>query len=903
MINAGVIEGILDLDISGFIDALSTAGSTLSQSTAQWQKQTDGAGSKIGSSMQKIGVGLTAGLTTPILGAGAAAMAMASQYDSAAAKIQSVLGLTEEQAQDLTQVARNIYTNGFGPSLEDVVNTTTKVRQVLGDLNSVDISYVATGIQSLADTMDIDIGESIRGVSALIEGFGLSAQDAMDLFAAGAQNGLNYTDELGDNLAEYGPRFAQMGFSAKEYFQILENGTESGAYNLDKVNDFLNEFQTSLSDGRMDESIGKFSQSTQELFQSWKEGGASGKEVYMAILNDLKQMPDGYEKASLASTLWSSLGEDNALKMINAMVPAGDTFDDVAGKSQEMADKASQSLGSKFTSLVRSVKDAFADLGKSSIGPLSSLVSSIQKVVNAFRKLPDGAKQFITVMAAILASIGPALTIVGTLVANFKQVFSVAKSVGKAFSVIKVAIAGLSAPVVGVVGVIAALTAAFTYLWKTNKKFRDGVINAWSQILAFITPIIDNLIVMFQTYWPIIQQVVTGVMNEILGVVQAVWPLIQLIMQTVVQVITELFTVSWPIIQQIVVTATQAIMAVIQLAWPMIQMIIQNVMAVIQTVITTTMTVIQSIIDVVTGIISGNWSQVWNAIQQVIVSVWSAIQSIVSSAINIVSNTIQAVLWSISSTWSSTWNTITGFLSNAWNNITTAVSNGINAVLDFFRNLPGNILAVLGNLGSLLYNAGRDLMNGFMDGIAGMGQALLDRVTGLVGGVIDRAKSLLGIASPSKVFKEIGNFTVMGLTESLDHGRKDVRSSISSIVDVMNDGFGGIKDTTIDFDVNVPDRDAVEKLKQTAGFMGDIASATGAMADVKYDYNDVKSFNLSIDYNSLGAVIADTLRNVPIEASVNVDMKDGDVIIDGERVGRKVAPVVSRVQAYGIKKR
>ena len=79
--------------------------------------------------------------------------------------------------------------------------------------------------------------------------FGLTAQEAMDYIVVGTQNGLDKTNELGDNLSEYSGKFAQAGYSASEYFQLLDNGLSNGAYNLDKVNDAINEVTTRLVDG------------------------------------------------------------------------------------------------------------------------------------------------------------------------------------------------------------------------------------------------------------------------------------------------------------------------------------------------------------------------------------------------------------------------------------------------------------------------------------------------------------------------------------------------------------------------------------------------------------------------------------------------------------------------------
>ena len=167
-----------------------------------------------------------------------------------------------------------------------------------------------------------------------MEGFGLSATEASDLLTAGMQRGLNYTDELGDNLSEYSVRWGEAGMSASEYFSLLEAGTSNGAYNLDKVGDYLNEFLTALSDGRMEESIGSFSEGTQEVFENFKNGSATAEDMLQAVLGDLTQMPNEYDKAALASTLWSSLGEDNAMGMIESLAGVQDSFGDVAGAAQ-----------------------------------------------------------------------------------------------------------------------------------------------------------------------------------------------------------------------------------------------------------------------------------------------------------------------------------------------------------------------------------------------------------------------------------------------------------------------------------------------------------------------------------------------------------------------------------------
>ncbi len=106
---------------------------------------------------------------------------------------------------------------------------------------------------SFSKTFDTDVNETMRGASRMMENFGISAEEAFDLLTVGAQNGLNQSNELADNMAEYSQLFGQMGFTADETFSLLAAGLDGGAYNLDKVNDLIKEMGISLTDGRFEE--------------------------------------------------------------------------------------------------------------------------------------------------------------------------------------------------------------------------------------------------------------------------------------------------------------------------------------------------------------------------------------------------------------------------------------------------------------------------------------------------------------------------------------------------------------------------------------------------------------------------------------------------------------------------
>ena len=106
-----------------------------------------------------------------------------------------------------------------------------------------------------------------------------------------------------------GQIWAQAGFDAKSMFSVLDNGLKSGAYNLDKVNDFVKEFTISLNDGRIEENLGNFSKGTQEIFKEFKNGKATASDVFQNAISDLKSTKNQQEKLTAASTFGQHLAK------------------------------------------------------------------------------------------------------------------------------------------------------------------------------------------------------------------------------------------------------------------------------------------------------------------------------------------------------------------------------------------------------------------------------------------------------------------------------------------------------------------------------------------------------------------------------------------------------------------
>lgn len=88
-------------------------------------------------------------------------------------------------------------------------------------------------------------------------------------------------------------------------------------------------------------------------------------------------------------------------------------------------------------------------------------------------------------------------------------------------------------------------------------------------------------------------------------------------------------------------------------------------------------------------------------------------------------------------------------------------------ILDWFKNMAHMIKESIGQVNNLLYDVGKDIINGLINGVKDMAEHAKDAVKNVASGIKDVAKKILGVFSPSTVFHEIGMNVGQGLVNGL----------------------------------------------------------------------------------------------------------------------------------------
>lgn len=109
---------------------------------------------------------------------------------------------------------------------------------------------------------------------------------------------------------------------------------------------------------------------------------------------------------------------------------------------------------------------------------------------------------------------------------------------------------------------------------------------------------------------------------------------------------------------------------------------------------------------------------------------------------------------------------LSGAISTVVGWVTQFASNATSAASQFGSNLRSGLESIPGTLG----NIGSNIVQGLIDGVTGAAGKLTDAVKGAVDDAIQGAKNLLGIKSPSRVFRKIGQYVMQGAALGVDDG-------------------------------------------------------------------------------------------------------------------------------------
>lgn len=516
-----------------------------------------------------------------------------------------------------------VYKNNFGESIGEVAESMALVKQNIDNIDPSNLAEVTEYGYAMQDVFGMDIGENTRAANTLMENFGVSAKEAYNLMAQGAQNGLDYSGEMLDSISEYSVQFAKFGLDAEDMFNIFASGAQNGAFNLDKIGDAVKELSIRAVDGSDTTRAGfeAIGLDAEEMAAKIAAGGAGAEEAFHQIIQGLANMDDPVQQniagVNLLGTQWEDLGPD----VVTALSTANGAIDATKDSLDALMDTKYDSLGSALSGLWRTIQtDVLAPIGDMLIPYVETAIDKVGELVDWWNSLGDSTQQNIVKFAMIAAAVGPVMIVFGKLSSGIGGVVS---SIGKlSGAVMRFAPERL----------VKSLTMADTGALKAGsaiKLFGGGL----KSVLGPIGLVATAAVLIYRNW-----DSVAPVFEKVGGKLQEFWVAAQPLLSMLGDAIEKIGSIVLPILD-----------TAFQVAFSAIGGYLTNFLDGVTEVIENATGVFQGIIDFISGVFTGNWELAWNGLRDIVGNAFGALTGLVKTPINAVIGLVNGAIDKINS--------------------------------------------------------------------------------------------------------------------------------------------------------------------------------------------------------------------------------------------------------------
>ena len=721
---------------------------------------------------------------------------LGTDYQQATNQLSAQTGATGQELEELGGIAQEVYRNNFGDNISDVNEALATTRTNTG-LMGDELRKATESGYLLRDTFGMDFSESSRAASALMNKFGISAQQAYNLIAVGAQNGANRNGDLLDVLSEYAPKYAEMGLTADDMMQTLIAGAENGVFQIDKVGDAVKEFSIRAIDG---------SDTTKEAFEALglqasyvsaelAEGGPQARAAFLQVVNALQAVEDPLERNQLAVALFGTQFEDlgeQALPILASIAEGGDLSTDALS---QINDVRYNDAASALEGVRRKIVNEFLPLAQDMQGLLVDALSTIDDALaDGFQ--PEDVKIIGEAIAdALMEGIGTIETLLSENMGTITEMLDAAVTVvvealpALVDAILPAAMGLLQSVVDAITANVEPLTALATNIVTSVATFLvENAGTLASAATSLLTGLVDGIAEALPTLLPaaasMVTEIATGLAENLPTLLTSAAGLVQGIVDGIVGALPVLVEALPQIITTITDAITTALPTLLEQGTSILTSIIDGITAAIPTLVEALPQVITAILDAITTALPDVLAAGTGILTSLIDGITAAIPTLVEALPQIITTIITGITEALPD------------ILAAGTSILTSLISGIGeAIPTLIAKMPEVISAITSALGEIDWiQLGLDLIQGLVDGLTAAVSSLIESIKGVFTGIWDAIKGVFGINSPSTVAKEAGGFILdgllLGFTEAVDAVCDAVKAIFGKIWDAIKSIFG-----------------------------------------------------------------------------------------------------------------
>lgn len=659
------------------------------ESISKTGKSAEGLAGKLGEGLKKaaaIGAAAMIAIGTAAAGMAVKAVSASDECQKALNTLQVQTGATSQEMDGLKESMLSIYGQNYGESFEDVAQSLAQVKQQT-DLTGQALEDATTNALALRDSFDWEVEESVRAADMMVKQFGISTEEAYNLLAQGAQNGLDKNQNLLDSVNEYSVHFKQLGLDAEDMFNMFSNGAQTGVFDIDKLGDAVKEFGIRVKDGTADDAFKELGLNAEQLKAAFAEGGDAAEQAFTQVNSALANCDDKVTQNTLGVTMYGTMWEDMGAEAVAALANVNGEFDKTKDTMESIKEIKYDSFGEAIEGIGRQIETGIlVPLGDSLMPLLNDFANYINEHMPEIQAVMESAMggvkvavevagQVFSVLLSAVQSILPILQQLGPVIAGvasgfaafqvistvsslFTTLSGIVTTVTAAFTAAGGGMAGLAAvigaiasPIGIAVAAIGTLVTAIVYLYNNNETVRDGLNQCWEAIKQCFSSACEAIKSIINAFIEVFKQLWQKYGTDIQEIIKAAWDYIGQIFKTAIDLITDTF-------------------------------------------------------KVFSAAFQGDWSGMWNAVKELASNLWNNITELLKTWLDLLVTTIV---------------NIGGAMLNAGKAIFTKLKEGItqvwNTIKSWLNQVKQDPVKAITSIGSAMFNAGKNIFNQLWSGI------------------------------------------------------------------------------------------------------------------------------------------------------------------------------------------
>ncbi len=700
------------------------------------------------------------------------------EFNKAINQMAASTGAVGTELEGMRDVVKDVYGNNFGESYDDVANAVAEISKQTG-LMGDELQSATESAFLLSDAFEFDVQESTKSAKSMMSNFGISAEEAYNLIAVGAQNGADSSGELLDTLNEYSADAVEAGLTAEQFASTLIAGADSGVYSIDKIGDAIREMNTTVKDGTAAEALQALGLNADDMAARFAAGGDTAQKAFEEVVTALNNTTDPLARNNAAVELMGSIYEDTGDGIITALAAVSDTSVTAADALGKINEVKYDDVGSAIEGLKRTFGKATIDVRSTLSSGLADAIGGLVNTINSadgdVGKIFDG---IVNAAKTALSSISPVLAgwkdkgkeLIGKLISGIVE--NLPKIKGKAVDI-----------VIMLADSISQNTSGFL---DAAKSMIDGILTAIQTFLPELLPLavqmietlikgLSDALVMLMEYVP---QIVTSI-------VEIITTNLPLLIEAAIQILTALIT-------GITDNLPLIVEGVIGILTSMCNIITENLPTILEAALTILMALVQGITDNLPVIIDAALNMIMALVQGLI----DNLPELIDAAVDIIDSLVNGLVDNLGPLIDSALDIVMALFDGIVENLPKILEAGGKIITRLVRGIALSIPKILEAVPRVIsaiwdtitetdwLQLGKDILGGLADGLWDGLSTIAQTIKDICSQIWDDFKSYFGINSPSKLMRDtVGRFLLPGVSVGIADTSDDTAETINQELD------------------------------------------------------------------------------------------------------------------------